>query len=112
MTRRKTLRERDTGRASRRRESALDTLMRRGSYGDWINPAVDVAKRVSIGGGSTLLFPLSSGLTGGEIASFLQSHGIQTWGHMIMGDKIAITVPSQQAKMAQFHLDRAGIPYE
>jgi hypothetical protein len=59
-----------------------------------------------------LSIPLDCEWSAREIESLLRSYGVETWGLMIVGQSILITVRMAQARWAQYLLQREGIPID
>lgn len=76
---------------------------------DWIGPLIAMIRDWREGAHFTFLIPRSCGWAGVEIEKLLRDMGIETWGLMVIGDQILLTVRWAQARWAQYLLERAKI---
>ncbi len=90
----------------------FDKFLAIGSMFDWITPVAAYAQDFLYGPSHTFLIPHGIGWSGYEIARLLNRHGIQTWGLMIVGDTLMVSVRQTQARWAQYLLQREGIPID
>ena len=89
----------------------LDRLLAVGSTFDWISPVVAWAQDLANGPSRTFLIPHDCGWSGKEVQRLLGRRGVKTWGLMIVGDTLMITVPLGQARHAAGLLQREGVPF-
>lgn len=90
----------------------FDRLLEIGSTFDWISPLFAFLKDVASGPSHTFLIPNDCGWIGVEIERLLRRQGIKTWGLMMVGDTILITVPQSEAGRAQQVLEQSAIPIQ
>jgi len=90
----------------------LDSLLHLMASFDLIGPTLAIVQNIANGPSHTFLIPENCGWSGRQIEHMLRSHGIKTWGLMIIDRKLRITVRLAQARWAQYLLDREGIPVE
>jgi len=86
----------------------LDELLQLGACLDWISPLLAIAQNLANGPSETLMFPVTCGWTGSEIAKLLHQHGIKTWGHMVVNDYYMINIRQSQSRWAHYVLQRSG----
>jgi len=79
---------------------------------DLISPVLAMIQNITNGPSHTFLIPEDCGWSGRRIEHLLRSHGVKTWGLMIINRKLRITVRLAQARWAQYLLEREGIPIE
>ena len=89
----------------------LDRLLEAGTVFDWISPAWAALQDAAHGGGHSFVLGMSN-LTGRQVQKELRRAGVESWGLMIVGGLLLITVPKPQAAQAQAELDRLGVPIE
>lgn len=77
---------------------------------DWITPTLAQFQDLIYGPRRILIIESGSGRSGHDINRMLQQHGVKTWGVMIVGGKLLITVKQSQAKMAQYLLQCEDVP--
>ncbi len=88
----------------------LEKLLEFGTVFDWISPLIAEIQDRANGPSHTFLIPEACGWSGCGIEDLLRSHGIKTWGLMIVDHMILITVRLAQARWAQYLLERERIP--
>ena len=79
---------------------------------DLISPVMATIQNVANGPSHTFLIPENCGWSGRKIEHLLRSHGVKTWGLMIINRLLRITVRLEQSRWAQYLLEREGIPIE
>ena len=90
----------------------IDDLLHLMASFDLISPVLAVIQNVANGPSHTFLIPEDCGWSGRRIEHLLRSHGVKTWGLMIINRMLRITVRRPQARWAQYLLEREGIPIE
>ena len=91
----------------------LDKLLEVGSAFDWISPIAGLLGDVVSGPSHTFLIPYDGcPLSGREIQILLKRKGVRTWGVMITGGTLMVSVRLSQARWAQHLLEQAGVPME
>lgn len=81
------------------------------AYFNWFTPLEIVTRRVFEGRSYSFKVHESCGWSGIQIVNMLrQQGGIKTTGYMFVNDHYMFNVPIQQARFAQYLMDRAGIP--
>lgn len=90
----------------------IDDFSGLGSIFDWISPLVAEIQDVYYGPHKTFLIPHKCGRSGRSIVEHLRRHGITTWGHMIVNDRIMISVKNAQVDWAKYLLAREGISFQ
>ena len=88
----------------------LDDLLHLIASFDLLSPVLTMIQNVANGPSHTFLIPENCGWSGRQIEHLLRSHGVKTWGLMIINRKLRITVRQAQAGWAQYLLDRERIP--
>lgn len=88
----------------------LDKILELGTVFDWISPLLAEIQDQTNGPSHTFLIPEACGWSGRDIEHLLRSHGVKTWGLMIVDRMIMITVRQAQARWAQYLLERDRIP--
>ena len=78
---------------------------------DWISPLWAILQDLTRGPAHTFLIDQDggAGLTGREIENLLRRAGCQTWGAMLIGDTLTVSVPKTQAWPGWLALARAGV---
>ena len=76
---------------------------------NWITPAEIGLRRLFGGPARTFLVHERCGWSGGSIVQVLRENGVSSSGHMFVNDHHMFSVPSVQARYAQYLLDRAGV---
>jgi len=90
----------------------IDDLLHLIASFDLISPVLAVIQNIANGPSHTFLIPEDCGWSGRRIEHLLRSHGVKTWGLMIINRMLRITVRQPQARWAQYLLEREGIPIE
>jgi len=90
----------------------IDKLLDFGSIFDWISPAIAEVQDHVNGPHHTLLIYDDCGWSGNEVARLLNTHGIKTWGAMIVNRRIMLTVPLGDVTQARMLLTENGIAWE
>jgi hypothetical protein len=90
----------------------IDTILHFIASFDLISPILAVIQNAANGPSHTFLIPEDCGWSGRRIEHLLRSHGVKTWGLMIINRMLRITVRQAQARWAQYLLDREGIPIQ
>ena len=90
----------------------LHQLLKMGSTFDWISPLLGFFQDAANGPSHTFLIPNDSGWSGREIERLLRQSGVGTWGLMIVGDTLMVSVRAPQAAWAQSLLLKKGVPIE
>ena len=81
------------------------------AYFNWITPLEIVTRRAFYGPSYSFKIPETSGWSGAGIVNMLrQQGGISTYGYMFVNDHFMFHVPREQARFAQYLMQRAGIP--
>ena len=89
-----------------------DKLLVLGAYMDWITPLMAFVQDRSEGSRVDFVLPDDTGVSGMDIQRHLAARGIRSWGWMVVGNEVLFTVSRRQAQYAQYHLERAGVPYQ
>ena len=93
-----------------REHTMLDTLLEIGSYADWVTPLWSMIQDRLNEGGHTFLIPTESCYCAPiEIQWFLREKGIKAYGLDVFQGHVMISCHPNQAKWAQYWLDRAGL---
>lgn len=90
----------------------IDDLLHLIASFDLISPVLAVIQNVANGPSHTFLIPEDCGWSGRRIEHLLRSHGVKTWGLMIINRMLRITVRQPQARWAQYLLERERIPIQ
>jgi len=90
----------------------LHQMLKIGSTFDWISPLFAFFQDATNGPSHTFLIPNDSGWSGREIERMLRQSGVGTWGLMIVGDTLMVSVRAPQAAWAQSLLLKNGVPIE
>jgi hypothetical protein len=84
----------------------IDKLLSVGSAFDWISPLYAIGKDISSGPHATFVIHDRAGYSVRQIESFLRAAGVVTWGCMLEGRDMRITVRKQDVRAAERVLSR------
>ena len=87
----------------------IDKLLSIGSTFDWISPTVALGQDIAKGPHATFTIGDRRGYSARQIENALRAEGIMTWGCMLVGNDMLISVRKPDVRAAERVLSRYGL---
>lgn len=91
------------------KRNLLDDFLSFGSSFDWLTPLWAFIQDAHFGSPSQINISNDCGMSASQIEKQLNKVGVRTWGVLVVGRTITLTVRKPQARYARYWLQRWGI---